>query len=190
MEIKFLKYKKFRIVAIAFVIFALLFSITYLVTYNITRMRTNVNFVNKNNYEIISKNNMRDVVVVSENSNGELLEKSRMKLEITDINKVFKEMYPIGGYEIINFDDKSIILKETSNRNFSPNMYYIGEKDGYITVFKSDDKGNLFIENEKLDISSKRVESLPFTDRELVINYELKSNEREEVQDILSELET
>lgn len=190
MEIRFLKYKKFKIAAVAFAICVFVFSITYFITYNITRMKSNVNFVNKNNYEIISKNNMRDIVVVSENSNGELIEKSRMKLEISDLNKVFKEMYPIGGYEIINFDDSSIILKETSNKNFSPNMYYIGEKDGYVTVFKSDDNGNLFIENENLDISSKKVDSLPLTDRELVTNYELKSNERDEVQDILSELET
>lgn len=81
-------------------------------------------------------------------------------------------------------------MKEINDKKFDPNMYYIGEKDGYITVFKSDEDGNLFIEDESLDISSKKVESLPIADRELVVNYELKSNEREDVQDMLSELET
>ena len=63
-------------------------------------------------------------------------------------------------------------------------------KNGYITVFKSDNNGKLFIENEKVDISSKKVDSLPVSDRNLVLNYQLSSDNRDEMQYILSELET
>lgn len=191
MEIKFLKDKKKRfIIAASLLLCILIFLVTYLITYNLNKLNSDVNFVNRNNYEIMSKNNTRELVIVNENSEGEFLEKNRIKLELSDINKIFTDMYPIGGYEIIDFNDKAIILKEVNDKKFDPNMYYIGEKDGYITVFKSDEDGNLFIEDESLDISSKKVESLPIADRELVVNYELKSNEREDVQDILSELET
>lgn len=191
MEIKFLKDKKKRfIIAASLLLCILIFLVTYLITYNLNKLNSDVNFVNRNNYEIMSKNNTRELVIVNENSDGEFLEKNRIKLELSDINKIFTDMYPIGGYEIIDFNDKAIILKEINDKKFDPNMYYIGEKDGYITVFKSDEDGNLFIEDESLDISSKKVESLPIADRELVVNYELKSNEREDVQDMLSELET
>ena len=190
MEIKFLKYRKFKLAMIYLSVCAATFVAVYIITYNLIGIKSDVNFVNRNNYEIISKGDMRDIVVVGESSEGELYEKSRIKSKIADINKVFKEMYPIGRYEIINFDDNSIVLREITKSTFVPNMYYIGENNGYVAVFKSDDYGNLFIEDEKTDISGKKVDSLPVTDRELVTNYELKANERGDIQDILSELET
>lgn len=191
MEIKLLKSNKGKLlIGLVILIAIALFISVYTVTYNVMNSKNSSNFVNKNVHEIISKNSTRELIVVSENVDGEFKEKNRMKLELADINKIFTEVYPIGKYEIMDFNDKSIVLREINNNNFDPNMYYIGERDGYITVFKTDDSGNLFIENESSDISSKKVESLPVTDRSLVLNYELKSDDREEVQDILSELET
>lgn len=191
MEMKFLKNnRKFVVIFISILSCLFIFLITYLITYNFNIKNGNVNFVNRNKHEVISKNQTKELVIVNQNFDGEILEKNRIKLELSDINKFFTDMYTGGKYEIFDFNDKSIILKEINGKDFEPNMYYIGEKDGYITVFKSDDKGSLFVENESFDISDKKVELLPVSDRELVINYELKSNDREEVQDILSELET
>lgn len=161
-----------------------------MITYKVISFKNDINFVNRNSYESISKNNTRDLVIVSQNDDGEFMEKNRMKLELMDINKIFTDVYPLGKYEIIDFNDKSIVLKEKDENNFNPNMYYIGEKNGYITVFKSDNNGKLFIENEKVDISSKKVDSLPVSDRNLVLNYQLSSDNRDEMQYILSELET
>ena len=194
MEIKFLNDKKNKfIVCVSLVLIILglvIFFATYTITYNFSKSNNNLNFVNKNGYENSLKVNTKEIVLVSENTDGEYSEKSRIRLELSDINKVFKDMYPIGEYEIIDFNDDSIILKEVSKQVFDPNMYYIGEKNGYITVFKTDNLGNLFVEDEISDVSSKNVNSLPISDRELVVNYKLKSNEKEEIQDILSELET
>lgn len=191
MEFKFLKNNKKRIILLVSIFSCLsIFLITYFITYNFNMKNGSVNFVNRNKHEVMLKNQTRELVIVNQNFDGEILEKNRIKLELSDINKFFTDMYTGGKYEIIDFNDKSIILKELGGKDFEPNMYYIGERDGYITVFKSDDKGSLFVENESLDISDKKVESLPVSDRELVVNYELKSNDREEVQDILSELET
>lgn len=191
MEIKFFKNKKNRMtIIISLCVLALFFTSVYCVTYVYNKNKKNVNFVNKNTHEIVLKNNTRELIIVDTDSNGDFFEKSKMKMELSDINKIFTEMYPLGGYEIVDFNDKSIILKELDQKRFEPNMYYIGEKDGYITVFKSDENGKLFVEDETSDISSKKVELLPTTDRELVLNYELKSNERGKVEYILSELET
>ena len=112
MEIKFLKDKKKRFIIVASLLLCVsIFLLTYLITYNLNKLNSNVNFVNRNNYEIMSKNNTRELVIVNENSEGEFLEKNRIKLELSDINKIFTDMYPLGGYEIIYFNDKSIILK-------------------------------------------------------------------------------
>lgn len=191
MEIKLSKSNRSKLLIVVIILIAIaLFISVYSITYNIINSKNSSNLVNKNIHDIISKNSTRELVIVGEDVDGEFIEKNRIKLELEDINKVFTEMYPIGDYKIMDFDDKSIVIMEMNNSNFDPNMYYIGEKDGYITVFKSDNNGNLFIENESSDISSKKVESLPVMDRNLVLNYELKSGDREEVQDILSELET
>lgn len=191
MEIKFLKDKKSKlIVGISVCTLIAIFAITYFFTYSFSNKKNGVDFVNRNSYEVGSKNNTKELVIIDTDKDGEFFEKNKIKIDVEDINRLFTEMYPLTGYEIVDFNNKSIIIKEINNKKFEPNMYYIGEKNGYITVYKSDDNGDLFIENESSDISSKKVELLPTTDRELVLNYELKSNERGEVEYILSELET
>ncbi|AID44851.1 Hypothetical protein SFBmNL_00943 [Candidatus Arthromitus sp. SFB-mouse-NL] len=191
MKNKFLNNNKNNFIILGIIgISILIFLSAYMITYKVISFKNDTNFVNRNSYESISKNNTRDLVIVSQNDDGEFMEKNRMKLELMDINKIFTDVYPLGKYEIIDFNDKSIVLKEKDENNFNPNMYYIGEKNGYITVFKSDNNGKLFIENEKVDISSKKVDSLPVSDRNLVLNYQLSSDNRDEMQYILSELET
>ncbi len=191
MKNKFLNNNKNNFIILGTIgISILIFLSAYMITYKVISFKNDTNFVNRNSYESISKNNTRDLVIVSQNDDGEFMEKNRMKLELMDINKIFTDVYPLGKYEIIDFNDKSIVLKEKDENNFNPNMYYIGEKNGYITVFKSDNNGKLFIENEKVDISSKKVDSLPVSDRNLVLNYQLSSDNRDEMQYILSELET
>lgn len=191
MKNKFLNNNKNNFIILGIIgISIVIFLSAYMITYKVISFKNDINFVNRNSYESISKNNTRDLVIVSQNDDGEFMEKNRMKLELMDINKIFTDVYPLGKYEIIDFNDKSIVLKEKDENNFNPNMYYIGEKNGYITVFKSDNNGKLFIENEKVDISSKKVDSLPVSDRNLVLNYQLSSDNRDEMQYILSELET
>ncbi len=192
MEIKFLKDRKNKlfIIILTVLIAIALFISAYYITYNVIGTKNSSNFVNKNNHDGIVRNTTRDLVIVNEESDGQFIEKDRIKLELTDINKILVDMYPLNEYEIVDFNDKSIVIKEIISNSFDPDMYYIGEKNGYITVFKSDVNGNLFIEDENSDISTKKVDSLPLSDRDLVLNYELKSNDRDELQDILSELET
>lgn len=190
MEIKFLKGKG-KIITIIVLVFVCvsIFSATYFITYRLNAKNKNA-LVNRNKYETAIKSESKEIVIVNQNASGEFSEKNRIRLEISDINKFLEDMYSKGSYEILDFNDKSIILKELNNKVFDAGMYYIGEKDGYVTVFKADKDGKLFVENEKVDISNKKVDSLPITDREMVRNYELKSDNREGVQYILSELET
>lgn len=190
MKNKFLNNKNNFIILGIICISILVFLSAYMITYKNINFKTGTNFVNKNSYETISKSGTRDLVIVTQNDDGEFMEKNRIKLELADINKILTDMYSMDKYDIVDFNDKSIILKEKDTNNFNPNMYYIGEKNGYITVFKSDKNGKLFIENEKIDISTKKVDSLPAIDRNLVLNYQLTSENRDEMQYILSELET
>ncbi len=60
-----------------------------MITYKVISFKNDTNFVNRNSYESISKNNTRDLVIVSQNDDGwNLWKKNRMKLELMDINKI------------------------------------------------------------------------------------------------------
>lgn len=190
MEIKFLKDRKSKWIVLTLALSIIIFLVIYGITYMFNKPVHNMNFINRHGQESVVKHDTRELIIVGKDENGEIQEKNRIKIELADINKVFADVYPSTSYDIVDFNDKSITLKEKDVQNFDPNTYYIGEKDGYIALFKSDEKGNLFIENESLDISSRKVDSLPVADRELVMNYELRSVERDEMHDILSELET
>ena len=45
-------------------------------------------------------------------------------------------------------DEKVVFSKDGTTNVLQPNKYYIGEKDGYFAIYKTDSEGNLTIENE------------------------------------------
>ena len=62
------------------------------------------------------------------------------------------------------------------------NKYYIGEKDGYIAIFKTGEDGRAFIEKPE-DVSTKKIEDLPEVDRNKIKNFEKKYDTREECEE-------
>ena len=102
MKNKFLNNNKNNFIILGIIgISILIFLSAYMITYKVISFKNDTNFVNRNSYESISKNNTRDLVIVSQNDDGEFMEKNRMKLELMDINKIFTDVYPLGKYEIM-----------------------------------------------------------------------------------------
>lgn len=69
----------------------------------------------------------------------------------TEVSEQFIiNFYEAEGYEISTLKDDLIqFLKVDEVLKLEPNKYYIGEKDGYLAIYKTDDKGNAFVEDEK-----------------------------------------
>lgn len=101
-----------------------------------------------------------------------------------------EEIYLKEGYELSSVSDKEIILVKKVEKSFEPGRYYLGEEKGFVAIFKSDDKGKLFIEDYKKDIITRRVESLPEGDRVLLKNNQLKFDTKEEAYDQIAEIES
>ena len=79
---------------------------------------------------------------------------------------------PTSG-EIIFLNDMGIL---------EAGKYYIGEKDGYIAIFKAGEDGRPFIEKPE-DVSTKKIEDLPEVDRSKISNFEKKYDTREECEE-------
>lgn len=74
-------------------------------------------------------------------------------------------------------------------RTVAPNKYYIREYNGYLAIFKSDNKCKLKIENEEKDVfNGKKFENLTEKDKESINNFEREFNTREEAEEAISEL--
>lgn len=67
-----------------------------------------------------------------------------------DISQQFiVNFFEANGYSLEELQDEKVVFSKDGSINvLQPNKYYIGEKDGYFAIYKTDSEGNLTIENE------------------------------------------
>ncbi|WP_243108640.1 hypothetical protein [Clostridium rectalis] len=116
-----------------------------------------------NNTSIIFKIRYKksgDLVVEKEDKASNLKVDTKNKLE----HKFKKD-----GYKIEKASTGNIILVREENK-YAPNKYVLGIKDDRIAIYKTDYKGNMYIENEKTDITDKKISNLKEQDISLLTN--------------------
>lgn len=101
-----------------------------------------------------------------------------------ELDSILKEK----GYSIDIASSGQIVFKREPSKSLEGNKYYIGEKDGFLAIYKTDDKGTPMIENNE-DVYSeyKTVESLKEGDKSKIRNFEFKFNSKEDAEESLSE---
>ena len=69
-------------------------------------------------------------------------------------------------------------------------MYYIGECDGCIAIYTSDEQGNLTINDPQNDIFrvGKKFKDLTKNDQNIIKNRELKFSNKDDAEEKISEL--
>lgn len=92
------------------------------------------------------------------------------------------------GYVLEIESGGEISYKEDKLKSVKPNRYYIGEKNGYLAIYKTDENGALLIENSN-DVysNSKKIDSLNDIDKNKIKNFELEYNSKEDAEESLSE---
>lgn len=101
-----------------------------------------------------------------------------------ELSKALKEK----GYVLEIESNGEMTYKKDSSKAVKPNKYYIGEKDGYLAIYKTDNSGALSIEDSKDVYSdSKKVDSLGEIDKNKIKNFELEYNSKEDAEESLSE---
>lgn len=90
---------------------------------------------------------MNDGIVTKEQSLLEFKEENSIS---SDISEQFVVNFFISeGYKLEELMDTRLVFsKDSASMVVEPNKYYIGEKDGYFAIYKSDSNGKLIIENE------------------------------------------
>jgi hypothetical protein len=186
------------------IFFAVGFSIIiFFVSYNIT-----LRYYNENNNDIsreveqsVNSNNANEV-----NENAQIILKTKTKdnktlldksLTFEDLKKIIgkdkieksdlQNYYSKLNYSIESFNENTIVLLRETTNVLNPNKYYLGEKDGFIALFKTDDKGNPKIEDDKNDISTKKVTDLSDIDQNKIINFQKVYDTKEEAEEDLSQ---
>ncbi|SFU38264.1 hypothetical protein SAMN04487886_10169 [Clostridium sp. DSM 8431] len=108
-----------------------------------------------------------------------------------DLNqKELTEFLSSKGYALDGVYDKELVYKRSTENSIEPNIYYIGEADGCIAIYSSDEEGNLTITDPTNDIfrEGKKFKDLTKNDQEMIKNNELKCKSKDEAEEKVSEL--
>ena len=133
-----------------------------------------------NNSKILSDDMM--VVLMNEG----VVEKEQSILEFNQ--QFVVNFYEANGYNLESLeDDKVVFVKEGTTSVLQPNKYYLGEKDGYFAIYKTDDSGNLTIEeSEDVYTNNRPISFLHGDDLEAIKNFKYSYDTKEEAIEKLS----
>ena len=149
--------KKLSIISII-IVFALI--ISFFASYFITNRLTNPKYA-KNNTDVDKTvyNNtkalddnvililMNQGVVEKEQSISEFKKENFISNDISE--QFIVNFFEANGYNLEELQDEKVVFSKDGTINvLEPNKYYIGEKDGYFAIYKTDSEGKLMIENE------------------------------------------
>jgi len=143
-----------------------------------------------NNSKILSDDMM--VVLMNEGvveKEQSILEFKKENSIVSDINQQFVvNFYEANGYNLESLeDDKVVFVKEGTTSVLQPNKYYLGEKDGYFAIYKTDDSGNLTIEeSEDVYTNNRPISFLHGDDLEAIKNFKYSYDTKEEAIEKLS----
>ena len=160
--------------------------------YNLNKIEATSKIVEENREKEIG---LKDDVLINftrKNDKGE--DEIYYKITVGELKKTLKvekiekeELVKIlakKGYEKDNITDKSLSFSKVEGSGLKPNKYYIGDKDGKIAIYKTDDKGKAFIEKEE-DISFLRTDDYPEPDIERIKSFAREFDTREECEEAL-----
>ena len=192
MKLKF-KFSKKNIALLSIALGALFFAGSYTVSYFYNREKIHEanaeienekqSIVLKDSYKIVlTKRTVDDDIIVENNLDVKTIKK---ELDVRELNvEQVVELYKQKGYSVSSTDDYQMIF-ERAVRTLEPNKYNIGDKDGYIAIYKSDVNGIPVIENED-DITQREVSLLMEIDQNMIRNYEMVFDTKEECEEALS----
>lgn len=172
-----------KIVGILFISVSLMF-ICFLTSYYITDYYTNPYknlsennstkkevFSNSNNYvedNIYITLKTEDKIDMSE-SFIKLKEKLNLNGDYT-LESLSKELEK-SGYVLKEWDDTKLIYTRNNSdniSNFEVNKYYLGEENGFISIFKTDDSGKIIESEKKVYKDYKPITNLPEIDQKFI----------------------
>lgn len=189
--------KKFITIS-AFLIVGLFFSTYYIVNKKIEQrdlkyLNTLAEETNANKSNEILKNDLK-VSFYTDNTKDKvttikaLIDEYKIDKNNMTENELAKAVSK-DGYKLSSRSSEGIIFKRDAKDSLEKNTYYIGEKDGYLAIYKTDDNGNLNIHKVYSDDIS--IDNFMEVDANKIKNYKyFNSKNLNEVEEKITELTT
>ncbi|ALP91008.1 MULTISPECIES: hypothetical protein [Clostridium] len=181
-----------------FVVMTVLLAIIFSLTYYFCDKYITKPIVEKENATVVNNDSSNDLsdetkvclysgdVKEDELSLGDLKKQLNIgdDLTETELSKALKDK----GYVLVLTSEKELTFKRDPSQTVKPNKYYIGEKDGYLAIYKTDENGTLLIENsDDVYNDRKTIDSLTPADITKIKNFKYEYDTKEEAEENLSE---
>lgn len=195
------------------IIILISFVVLFVSIYYIALVRTKSSKADSSKRQVNSLEDANGSVTVGSNKNGVLSKEGKLvfKLQYTkggDFVKVREEnvkdslelegkdrkqienMYKEEGYEVEKFTSAQVTLLKKIDK-YMPNKYVLGIKGDKIAIYRTDENGNMYIEDEQKDITDIKINRLKEQDIEMLTkgNKYFQCDTREEVESRLGDYE-
>lgn len=187
------KRKKYKDILFALVILLILFTASFWISMKFLNSTDNDDraVINSLNSKYLNNNAMITLKTGENIDKSETLEK--IKLELGLSGDVTKEVLVLNleekGYKLYNTENDNYIFVRNKEEALEANKYYIGEKDGYVAIYKTNAQGKLLLEkDEDVFVNRKTVEQLTEQDRKKLKDYLLVYDSKLEALEVVSEL--
>lgn len=141
-----------------------------------------------------------DTVVILQSNNGskgynidkiytvaELKNQYKLSGDVT--KKEIEGLFEKQNYTIQDNSNVRLVFNRV-NGQYVKGKYYIGDKDGYIAIYKCNDEGQLVIEDEKNDVSNSKTENLDEESRDIIMNFKKSFDTKEDAEEAMTEFTT
>ncbi|MBE6054085.1 MAG: hypothetical protein E7212_09275 [Clostridium sartagoforme] len=193
------KKQKFTIVASILTLLVISFFTSYFITNYLTDPNRKNEDINTQNENVFSNNNYLDntmFITLKTNEDIDMVdtllnikEKLDLKENLTE-EDLSKELSK-EGYKLSEKNEQKLTYsrdKEVKSDKFEANKYYLGEENGYISIFKTDENGNIVESEKKVYTDSKPISNLPETDQNYIKEHKFSFDSREDALQKLSEM--
>lgn len=157
--------------------------------------------LNELNKDVINEKTIIIKKDLDQSSGKEIVEEIPAGKELAGKSrKDIETIYSEGDYVISEFSPEKVVLikKVTTSSDelvqptFMPNKYVIWIKDGYLAIYKTNENGIIYIENEKTDVTNKKASRLRKNELDAIKNgsKEYQFDTRQAAEESLGELTT
>ncbi len=189
------KKQKSAILVAIVTLLAISFCGSYFITDYLTRNK-NVEAKNENVFSNNEYLNDDIFVTLKTNDNIDMVDNFlNIKKKLNLKEKLTEEELSVelskNGYKLSEKDETKLTYtrdKEIKSDSFEANKYYLGEDNGYISIFKTDKNGNVIESEKKVYTDSKPINNLPETDQNYIKEHKFSFDSKDEALQKLSEM--
>lgn len=179
---------------------AICFCLSYFITDYFTNPNRLINNEESENKTVYSENDKylddNIYITLKTNDNIDMSEnllnlKKKLNLDDNLTKEALSEKLSDDGYALYEWDNNKLIYTRDSSTDinkFESNKYYLGEENGYISLFKTDSNGNIIESEKKIYSNSKPLANLPEIDQNYIKENKFSFDTKDEALQKLSEM--